>query len=506
MKLNLIGHDYKYAVEQIMLALFPNEKPVYSSDHFPCSDDPFASSVLTHGQTYAQAITVIRCGDRVSRGLARVRRDRLTGKLITDRLLQRIIKQSFYRAAADHIEAPPAWGSLTGIRPASLVSAALESGTDAKSAVRTLIREYYVSPERAEMCAAAAQSSLSLKKTLSRGDIALYIGVPFCPTRCAYCSFVSNSVEKSFGLIEPFVKTLLSEIEGAAVCAQELGQRVVSVYIGGGTPTALPSEALEAIMSALNKSFDLSSVREYTVEAGRPDTITDQKLDIIVKMGAGRVCVNPQSMSGDVLSAIGRKHSPEDILDAAKLVRNRGAALNMDIIAGLPCDTPEGFRNTLDTVMKLGPENVTVHTLSLKKGSRIMLEGTAIPSGADVGKMLEIAAHRLRENGFRPYYLYRQKFTSGGFENTGWSLPGYEGIYNICMMEELCTVLALGGGGVTKLVSGGRIERVFNAKYPREYIMRADKLESKYDRIRRFFTCVATPALPVLEDELAGGE
>ena len=484
MKLDLVGHDYKYAVEQIMLALFPGEKPVYSSDYHISSDELFTSSRLHLGVVYAQAITVIRCGDKVSRGSARVRLDRLTGKLVTDRLLQRIIKQSFYRAALEFIEAPPVWGSLTGIRPAHIASVALDAGLSQPSAIKMLEGEYYVSKERAELCVKAAQASIALKRTLKPGDIALYIGIPFCPTRCAYCSFVSNSVEKSFGLIEPFVQTLLHEIDIVSKTVRSLGLRVIAVYIGGGTPTALPAEAIESVMTALKMSFDLSNIREYTLEAGRPDTVTGQKLEIIRRLGAGRVCVNPQSMSGDVLSAIGRRHTPEDVLDAVRLVRQVGAALNMDVIAGLPADTPEGFRLTIDTLLDLKPENITVHTLSLKKGSRITLESTAIPSGADVSGMLEYASRRLRESGYEPYYLYRQKFTSGGFENIGWSLPGHEGIYNICMMEELCTVLALGGGGVTKLISpDGRIERIFNAKYPREYIMQADKITEKLKKI-----------------------
>jgi len=484
MKIELIGHDYKYAVEQIMLALFPGEKPEYSFDYVNGSDELFVSSHLHICDVYAQASTLIRCGDKISRGVARVKREKLIGKIITDRLYQRIIKQSFYRAAPEFMDAPPVWGSLTGIRPAHIASTALEAGISEPAVIKKLMREYYVSPERAKLCVEAAQVSLKLKRELKLRDIALYIGIPFCPTRCAYCSFVSNSVEKSFSLIEPFVRTLLHEIEVISEAVRNLGLRVITVYIGGGTPTALPAESLESVMTALKKSFDLSSIREYTVEAGRPDTVTTQKLDIINRLGAKRVCVNPQSMSDNVLSAIGRRHTPGDTLEAVRLVRQTGAALNMDVIAGLPGDTPEGFRHTIDTLLDLKPENITVHTLSLKKGSRIMLEGTAIPSGADVSGMLEYASRRLHERGYEPYYLYRQKFTSGGFENTGWSLPGYEGIYNICMMEELCTVLALGGGGVTKLITpDGRIERVFNAKYPREYIMQTDKIAHKVEKI-----------------------
>jgi len=469
MKLNLTGHEFKYAVEQIMLALFPDEKPEYSTEH---TGTYSAESRLIYGSVYAQATTVIRRGDLCSRGFARIKKEKLTGKLISDRLLQRIIKQSFYRAALRFLDEPPVWGSLTGIRPAQIAAKLLVSGKSETAAERSLKQEYYVSPERAGLCVKAARSALALNKTLDTGDIALYIGIPFCPTRCAYCSFVSNSVERSFELIKPFMDVLLQEITETAKLIDKLGLRVVSVYIGGGTPAVLSEEALESIFSVLNASVNIKNVREFTVEAGRSDAVTRQKLDIISRSGAGRICINPQTMSTDVLKAIGRNHSPEDVTEAVKLVRETGAALNMDIIAGLPGDTPAGFKKTLGHILELKPENITIHTLSLKKGSRIMLEGTELPGASAVAEMLGHASEKLYKQGYEPYYLYRQKFTSGGFENTGWSLNGYECIYNICMMEELCTVISLGGGGVTKLVSGnGRIERIFNAKYPREYIM-----------------------------------
>ena len=485
MKLALIGHDYKYAVEQIMLALFPQERPEYAAAETASLS---AISRLSYGDVYVQAATVIRRGDVLSRGVSRVKRDKLTGKLATDRHLQRIIKQSFYKAAMIFVDSPPVWGSLTGIRPAQIAAKALSSGKSEKSVAKYLENEYHVAPERAKLCVDAARSALHLKESLEPIDIALYIGIPFCPSRCAYCSFVSNSVEKSFELIDPFLQTLLHEISELSGLISDLGLRIIAVYFGGGTPTALPDESFCAIFQTLSDSIDLSGVLEFTVEAGRPDTITAQKLEIMSNFGVRRACVNPQSMSEDVLKLIGRKHTPEDIVIAANLVRQSGLALNMDVIAGLPGDTRVGFRHTLDTVLGLEPENVTVHTLSLKKGSRIMLEGTAKPSGTEVSMMLEYASRRLRASGFRPYYLYRQKFTSGGFENTGWCLPGFEGIYNICMMEELCSVLALGGGAVTKLVSpGGRIERIFNAKYPREYILQSNNIADKIKRIKAFY-------------------
>jgi len=515
MILKLVGHEYKYAVEQIMLTLFPLEKPVYSEDPIshlsdplsrscdiisgsgdldnrsaaptPCPCDLFAESRLSCGPVFAQCTTIIRSGNKSFRGVAKISRDKLTDKLVTDRLLQRIIKQSFYRSASNIITNPPVWGSLTGIRPAQIAAKIMEKGKSAGFAANKLEREYYVSPVRAKMCVSAAQTAIDLKQSLKPKDIALYIGIPFCPTRCTYCSFVSNSVEKSFGMIKPFVKTLLSEIEAAAKLVREYDLQVSSIYIGGGTPTTLPTDSLDAMMSAISRSFDLQNIREYTFEAGRPETITQEKLQIIRQYGADRICVNPQSMSDKVLTAIGRNHSSKDVLNAVQLVKNYGFYLNLDVIAGLPSDSLNGFKDTIDTILTLNPENVTIHTLSLKKGSKIMLEKTSLPSGTDVGKMLDYAAIKLGKCGFEPYYLYRQKFTSGGFENTGWCMPGHEGIYNICMMEELCTVLALGGGGATKLVNtNGRIERIFNAKYPKEYISLNDKLAAKYDAIRDF--------------------
>jgi len=396
----------------------------------------------------------------------------------------------------------PPWGTLTGIRPAKVAEKLIHRLGSLEAVADTLINEYRVMPDKAALCIETAQAALRVKETLAPRDVALYIGIPFCPTRCAYCSFVSNSVEKSFDLMDKFTETLLQEVKTIAEIVEELDLRIIAVYFGGGTPTAIPDHSLESIMSTLLRLFDFSNLREYTVEAGRPDTITEANLEIMTRLGVKRICINPQTMSENVLSAIGRKHTTGDVYNAVKLVRQTGAVLNMDIISGLPGDSLEGFQRTLDTIIKFEPENITVHTLSLKKGSRLMLEKTDAPKGAksnitspaeplealcgNVGEMLEYASKRLRESLYSPYYVYRQKYISGGFENTGWSLPGHEGIYNICMMEELCTVLAAGGGGVTKLVTGdGRIERIFNAKYPLEYINMTEKIKENAGRLRR---------------------
>ncbi len=255
-------------------------------------------------------------------------------------------------------------------------------------------------------------------------------------------------------LIDPFVAALFREKEVRATAAEvrALGLRVVSIYMGGGTPTTLSAPQLDALCALLAEEFDLSALREYTVEAGRPDTITDEKLAVLHRHGVDRISVNPQTMSDAVLDAIGRRHTAADIVDALGKVRAAGGFdVNMDLIAGLPSDTPEGFNETLARVLALAPENITVHTLSLKKGSRITLEGAALPTAAEVAAMLD-AAQRLTAAGYSPYYLYRQKFMSGGFENVGWAKGGRTNLYNICIMEELCSILAMGGGGSTKLI------------------------------------------------------
>lgn len=487
MKLTLIGHDYRYAVEQIMLMMYPDERPAYSSG----DTDALSAEVRLHlSRTYATAVTRILSGKTVYRGESRVRRDALSGKLISDRLLQKIIKLSFFKAAASEAGKKPVWGALTGIRPGKIVTAMLERGFSDKKALNTLQEEYFVSPLRSALCLDTAKAGLLTKVSLLDKDIALYIGIPFCPTRCHYCSFVSNSVEKSMKLIDPFLKALHKEIESLSDIVRKNGFRIISIYIGGGTPTTLSAIELNLLMGKLAASFDLSHVREYTVEAGRPDTVTKEKLDTIFKNRATRISINPQTMSDSVLEAIGRRHTAEDVYHAMRAAREAGfECINMDLIAGLPGDTAGGFKHSLDCVLALAPENITVHTLSLKKGSRIRLDCTELPDGGTVSVMLSQSEEALRGKGYIPYYLYRQKFMSGGFENIGWCLPKRESLYNILIMEELATVLALGGGGVTKLVNNktGKIERIFNLKYPYEYIAGIDKLIESKARITEYY-------------------
>ena len=487
MKLYLKGHTYQYAVEQMLLTLFPDERPLYPVGK-PEGDRMEIS--LHRGDTYTTASCLFTRGEERWRGTARAQNRGMTDELVAERVCQRLIKNAMYRAALASGHEHPAWGALTGVRPGKVFSTLLRSGMDEDEALRHFIRDYDVTPPRAALCRDTTRHTLAAAASLGKKDVCLYLGVPFCPTRCAYCSFVSQSVEKSMKLIAPFVDALEREIDAVGEQVARLGLRPVAVYFGGGTPTTLSAEQLDRVCTRMEERFDLSSVREFTVEAGRPDTITEEKLRVLRAHGCDRVSVNPQSMSDAVLEAIGRRHTAADIVTALEKVRAVGGfSVNMDLIAGLPADSYEGFCATLSAVLALAPENITVHTLSLKKGSRILNEGAELPDALSVGRMLDFAESSLRAQGYEPYYLYRQKFMSGGFENVGWTKPGFVNLYNICIMEELCSILAMGAGGSTKLIrrDGGRNLRFIAPKYPLEYIGGIDGVCGEKKKIEAFY-------------------
>ena len=490
MKLYLKGHDYKYAVEQMLLTMFPAERPEYAETE--TDGDCMTVSLEAAGDS-TSAECVLRRGGEVFTANESRENAAMPTPLLRDRQCQRLIKNVIYRAALASGVRRPAWGALTGVRPGKLLCAMLREGLSEDEALERFMDEYNVTPERAALCLDTSRETMAAMAGLEERDICLYVGIPFCPTRCSYCSFVSQSVEKSMKLIEPFMDALLKEVRATAEQVKKLGLRVVSIYMGGGTPTTLSAEQLETLCTALENEFDLGAVREYTVEAGRPDTITVEKLQTLRRHGVDRVSVNPQTMSDSVLRLIGRRHTAADIEDAFKKVREVGGfAVNMDLIAGLPGDSAEGFRETLDRVLALNAENVTVHTLSLKKGSRITLEGAELPGADVVAEMLDIAGEKLRAQGYSPYYLYRQKFMSGGFENVGWAKDGYINLYNICIMEELCSILAIGGGGSTKLIrrDDGRNIRLMAPKYPLEYINNIEKTCADKVKIKEFYDSI----------------
>lgn len=468
MDLYLIGHDYKYAAEQMLLTLYPDERPVYPAGE-PAGDRAeltlrggVAVCRLTRGGVSCDARAAVHPWNSETE---RIRQE------------QHALKLSFYCAALAAGRAKPSWGALTGVKPGKLMARYLTEGRSAED----FARDFDVDPRRAALCEQTTRHTLAARDSLRPGDIGLYVGIPFCPTRCAYCSFISNAVGGNAKLIAPYLDALLREIERTGAEVRAAGQRPVSVYFGGGTPTTLSAEQLDRLCAALAEHFDLSALREYTVEAGRPDTITAEKMAVLRARGVTRVSVNPQTMSDAVLEAIGRKHTAQDILDALATVRAAGDfQVNMDLIAGLPRDDEAGFRKTLETVLSLAPENITVHTLAMKNGSRLAEHPEALPGPEAVGRMVDYAMERLRAAGYEPYYLYRQKYMSGGFENVGWARPGTENLYNILMMEELCPIAAMGAGGSTKLMGpNGAVKRKMNPKYPKEYIERMTRGEDE---------------------------
>ena len=487
MRLYFRGHDCRYAAEQSLLMLFPGEKPEYPEGS-PSGER--CELRVSRGAKYTVCTALLLRSGAAFRGRAQAENPDPADEYALRGCENRLVKLAFYRAALASGLPKPEWGSLSGVRPAKLMDAYLREGLSPRAAKGRFMREYFVSGSRAQLCLDAALAAQEAARSLDERDVCLYVGIPFCPTRCAYCSFVSQSVEKSMKLMEPFLDALLLDIRATAAETRRAGLRPVALYMGGGTPTTLSAAQLDRLCAALEREFDLSALREYTVEAGRPDTITAEKLRVLRAHGVGRVSVNPQTMSDSVLEAIGRRHTAQDIVDALALVRECGGfEVNMDLIAGLPTDTAGGFSRTLDAVLSLAPENVTVHTLSLKRGSGLTLAGRPLPEAGEVRAMLDEAMERLAGSGYAPYYLYRQKNMAGGFENVGWTKPGSENLYNICIMEELCSILAMGAGGSTKLVADGgkRIKRFIAPKYPQEYINAAPGFAAGKERIGEFY-------------------
>ena len=486
MKLVFSGHNETYVVEQTLLALFSEEPLVYGS----VTPEDRRWAVISLEEMEGRCTVTTELGwDGNTASFSQ--ESPLSGTdYQREGQRRRCIGMSIFRAAKAAAGIAPPWGSLTGIRPDKLAVQGLDGG-QTQEAVRAALEEtYFVTPDRARLAAETAARGIHARDALGPRDIAVYIGIPFCPTRCAYCSFVSASVERTFALVEPYVAALTAELRAAGAMVRSLGLRVRSFYMGGGTPTTLTADQMDRLLTAFEASFDLSGCRERTIEAGRPDTITPEKLEVLKRHETSRVSINPQTMEDPVLRAIGRRHSADDIRAAMALVASAGFPhVNMDLIAGLPADSPEGFRRSLDECLELGADNITIHTLSLKKGSTILTQGIPIPSADAVGQMLDYANPTLRSHGYGPYYLYRQKYMSGSFENVGWCLPGGECAYNIQIMSELCSILSLGATGSTKLVDPvhGRIQRVFNLKYPKEYTERPEKWQANQAAFAAFY-------------------
>ena len=494
MKFWFYGHDCRYAAEQMLLCLFPQERPVYPDAPPQEGEDGL---VLSFEKEHDRAVgrAVLTREGRSASGEAGAPIDQLEeDPLAEGRVKQRLLKLAFYRAARAWGVPQPPWGALTGVRPVKLPAKVLAAGGTQEQAEEQLRDLYDVTPLRRQLALSCAASSHAARQALMADEVSLYVGIPFCPTRCAYCSFVSADVKRALKQVEPYVDALLQETAALAHVLKGAHKAVRTVYVGGGTPTTLTADQLDRLLTGLSAVLPLDRCTEFTVEAGRPDTITEEKLSVLRTHGADRVSVNPQTLNDKVLRAMGRAHTARQARQAFRLARQVGFPhINTDLIAGLPEDTLDGFRATLEEVLSWAPENVTVHTLALKRGSALLGEGgtpnRALPAPEETAAMLDLAWSALKERGYRPYYLYRQKYMSGSLENVGWCKPGCESLYNIAMMEELHTVLALGGGGVTKLVEQdtGRISRIAAPKYPYDYLQRLSHVCAQKEEIAAFF-------------------
>ncbi len=372
------------------------------------------------------------------------------------------------------------WGMLTGVRPSKVATELLQKGFSKTRIRKELSKDYFVIPKKAALATDVAINEARLIGTPGKRDCSVYISIPFCPSRCAYCSFVSYTSKRLLSLIPDYLVRLVHDLEGTFELINRLGLKLRTIYIGGGTPTVLSADQLAYLLGAIERMTDVRALEEYTLESGRPDTIDAEKLAVARAYGVGRISVNPQTLCDEVLRGIGRSHNTEDFYRAFEIARASGIpVINTDLIAGLPGDRFATFSASFDKIMELRPENVTVHTFCVKKSAELRQAGADVYSmrGGDTGKCVDYSQIQCIHEGYIPYYMYRQKNTVGNFENVGFALPGYEGLYNIYMMEEVHSIFAAGACAVTKLVdyaprdgSPRYIERLFNPKYPYEYL------------------------------------
>lgn len=486
MILRIFGHDFHYECENLCRVYFPNEKINIVYDE--SGED--SRTVVTRCAPIdgGNLISVEAEIDGVSRSAqAEVKADenelRDKSELKTAQLI--------FALLSEITGYTPPWGVLTGVRPSKLMLRLIDQ-MGAEGARRYFTEDLLVSEEKTNLAQTVAAAEEKIIALSERNSFSLYVAIPFCPTRCSYCSFVSHSIANSNAkkLLPEYLDKLAEEIRMTGEIASELGLKLESVYFGGGTPGVLEAPQLDRLLYAVENSFDLSTVREYTVEIGRPDTVTPEKLRILRLHNVGRISINPQTFNQKTLDLIGRNHKVEQAVKAYQLAKAYGfESINMDLIAGLPEETLEDFKASVDTAISLSPENITVHTLALKRSSELNASGAGVSGGNTAKQMLEYASKRLYGSKYEPYYMYRQSKCVGNLENVGWCKSGKDCLYNVFMMEECHTVIAVGAGAVTKLCDpdSTNVERIFNFKYPYEYISGFDKITERKNGIKSFY-------------------
>ncbi len=480
MILEILNHEYQYEAEKLTRVFYPNEK---ISVVFEKSDAENETVLTT---LFDGNICTVSFTDENGNTLFSEQKS-LDG--ISDKELE--MATVMFRCLQKITGYTPKWGMLTGIRPSKLLRSLKERhGSEGKRIFR---ENYLVSEQKTELADSVARAEEKIISLSKPESFSIYVSIPFCPTRCSYCSFVSHDMSAGTvkKLMPDYLDCLENEIKHTAEIAKNLGLRLESIYWGGGTPTTLEADELKRIIEAIAVNFDLSALREYTIEAGRPDTVTAEKLKAMKAGGITRISINPQSFSDKVLNAIGRKHTADETVQAFLLARELGFDnINTDLIAGLPADSFDGFRASVDKALELSAENITVHTLALKRSSYMGEAGKVqVQRALEAANMLDYAYNTLTDKAYYPYYMYRQSKTLGNLENTGYCKEGRECLYNIFMMEECHSVFALGAGGVTRLKAphSEKISRIFNYKYPYEYIKDFDGLINRKSEIISFY-------------------
>jgi len=477
MNLYVKNHNFHFELENLTRLFFPNEKITVIRD-FSEPQPPYIYTEVSDKIT-------------ISVNIGSFNKSETAVKKLTDDDNELVSAQLLYKLLCDFTGLTQPWGILTGVRPVKLLRRLAEESNE-EQAVKKFLNDFFVSNEKIALSRETEHNERKILELSRPESFSLYVGIPFCPSRCSYCSFVMASIERAEKLIEPYTKLLCEEIKRTAEIANKLGLRLETVYFGGGTPTTLSAEQLDTVLRTVNKCFDMSTCREFTVEAGRPDTIDSAKLFALKENKVDRISINPQTTNDEVLKTIGRKHTAQQFFDAFELARKCGFDnINTDLIAGLPTDTPESFKNSLDSIVRLNAECITVHTLCMKRASRLTTEGVTLDlqQARDAREMLAYTQNILGQNEYIPYYMYRQSRMVGNLENVGWSKRGFESLYNVYVMDETHTILACGSGGVTKLKRNNPdyLERIFNFKYPYEYIDRFDELIQRKSGIMQFY-------------------
>ncbi len=491
MILTVEGDISRTYVQNLCLLFFPGAK--FSEHETITPETPVAHVVMREDGDFVFAAADLSVGETTFHGEDS---EKHKPSLTAERTRKIAVGKAVYAAGGQLLGFTPAWGILTGIRPTK-IARQLYSHLSEPAKVRKVLRdEYFLNPKKAALLTEIAVNESAIIEQMPANSCSLYISIPFCPTRCAYCSFVSFATKRLHSMIPDYISRLIRDLEEVFRVIKAQGLKLTTIYIGGGTPTTLTAEQLRMLFEKICQHVDPALLEEFTVEAGRPDTITGEKLEVINAYGVGRISINPQTLNDGVLQGIGRCHTVDDFYAAYELARRSGLKhINVDLIAGLPGDSYRSFSKSIDSILKLRPDNLTVHTFCVKKAADLAHSNPDIysPTNGEAQKCVDYSQLRARNSGYMPYYLYRQKNAVGNLENVGFALSGAEGRYNIYIMEELHTIFAVGAGAVTKLVDrkNGRIERIFMNKYPYEYLSgeQEEKFRGEFaGNVSRFFS------------------